>query len=156
MYSWVCFLLWMGSFPYAKCLLVWIRSSQNVLSLFWLFLLFFFFFPDKIIHHRCFWKLAPDHFLMTGQKPAVCFVAVSMVESWKTETVFSIQTKPSPTATASTASVGMCEHVFLLAENSREQNADFCSTNLYSWFQATPLNVTAFSLWCCCPLWALG
>lgn len=42
----------------------------------------------------------PGHFLTTGRKPAVCSVAISLMESWRTENAFSIRTKPSPTATA--------------------------------------------------------
>lgn len=33
--------------------------------------------------------------------------------------------------------------VFLLAENSQEQNAEFCSDNLHACFQDGPLNVLA-------------
>lgn len=92
---------------------------------------------------------------MIGRKTAVYFVAVALIEIWKAEDTFSIRTKPHPTATASFP-WGRVNTVFLLAENGQEQNADFCSKNLYSCFQDDPLNVMAFSLWCFCPRWARG
>lgn len=69
----------------------------------------------------------PHHFLMIGRKTAVYFVAVALIETWKAENTFSIQTKPHPTAIASFpwGHVNTVFLLFLLAENSQEQNADF-------------------------------
>lgn len=74
------------------------------------------------------------------------FVAVALVEICKAEKTLSIQTKPHTTAVASLP-WGRVNTGFLLAGNSREQNAGFCSLSLFSCFEDDLLNVVALSLW---------
>lgn len=94
----------------------------------------------------------PHHFLMIGQKTAVYFVAVALIEIWKAEVTFRIRNKHHPMATANFP-WGCANMTFLLAVKNK-MLIFFSSKNLYSCFQDDPLNVTAFLLWCFCPLLA--